>query len=265
MNDNEPEALDEPLAFVLGKLSYDFGTEARRDYFIQQFENQESKIFDPIEMARYLGVDHDSGQSLRMAQSNYQDANALIWTLSMDGNPIYALEPESQHAVIAYERLVEFLVAQELEGVELVSIAGYVDGTTRLFNGDVVPTIKPVVRGMFNWSGRDIVEALSGADGPDGGGTTPSAEFIEAIRNFLERVYYELRNLGRTPPERAINYAATNAYQAGEVYVDAIKQGLRLDAIGVERSPICRPSSSCWDVKMSFFDPANLHQRARRF
>ena len=29
----------------------------------------------------------------------------------------------------------------------------------------------------------------------------------------------------------------------------------KLESIGVERSPICRPGSDCWDVKLTFFDP----------
>ena len=29
------------------------------------------------------------------------------------------------------------------------------------------------------------------------------------LRKFLDRVYYELRNLGQTSSERAINYSAT--------------------------------------------------------
>ena len=35
----------------------------------------------------------------------------------------------------------------------------------------------------------------------------------------------------------------------------AKKKVIRLDAITVEKSPICRLDSDCWDVKLKFFDP----------
>lgn len=38
---------------------------------------------------------------------------------------------------------------------------------------------------------------------------------------------------------------------------------LVLDSISVEKSPICRPDSDCYDVKLSFFDPEN-NQRSNR-
>jgi hypothetical protein len=61
-----------------------------------------------------------------------------------------------------------------------------------------------------------------------------------------------------------MNYAATNAFQLGFVYADAIKAELKLDNIGVERSPICRPGSDCWDVKLMFFNPVKRLEQARR-
>jgi hypothetical protein len=33
--------------------------------------------------------------------------------------------------------------------------------------------------------------------------------------------------------------------------------GLQLDTIEVEKSPICRLDSDCWDVKLVFFDTTN--------
>jgi len=86
----------------------------------------------------------------------------------------------------------------------------------------------------------------------------------EGVLNFLDRVYYELRNLGVTSQERAINYAATNAYQVGAVFERAANERLELDTIDVERSPICRPGSDCWDVKLVFFNPTRRMEQARK-
>jgi hypothetical protein len=92
----------------------------------------------------------------------------------------------------------------------------------------------------------------------------PQVTKFDDVRNFFDRVYFELRNLGITSEERAINYAATNAFQIGHVYASAIKENMELDAIEVERSPICRVDSDCWDVKLLFFYPDRQVQTVRR-
>jgi len=84
------------------------------------------------------------------------------------------------------------------------------------------------------------------------------------VRGFLQKVYHELRNLGLTAEERAINHAATNAYQIEQIFEPALKESMELDAIDVERSPICRPDSDCWDVKIHFFYPERQVQTVRK-
>ena len=37
-----------------------------------------------------------------------------------------------------------------------------------------------------------------------------------------------------------------------------------LDTIEVERSPICRQYSDCWDVKLMFFNPSKVFEQARK-
>ncbi|MCP4107603.1 MAG: hypothetical protein GY749_19015 [Desulfobacteraceae bacterium] len=36
------------------------------------------------------------------------------------------------------------------------------------------------------------------------------------------------------------------------------------DNLPVEPSPICRPGSDCWDVKLTFFHPENRQAQARK-
>ena len=86
----------------------------------------------------------------------------------------------------------------------------------------------------------------------------------EGITNFLQRVYSEVRNLGLEPRDRALNFAATNAFQIERVFTQVAAAGLQLDQIDVERSPICRLDSDCWDVVLYFFNPANVLGEARR-
>jgi len=46
-------------------------------------------------------------------------------------------------------------------------------------------------------------------------------------------------------------------------FQDAVDKGLVLDTTEVERSPICRPGSECWDVKITFFNPSERLTQAR--
>ncbi len=84
------------------------------------------------------------------------------------------------------------------------------------------------------------------------------------MSNFLERVYFEIRNLGMTGKERALNFAATNAFKIESCYELAMEEDMDLDTIEVERSPVCRPDSDCWDVKLLFFYPERQVQTVRR-
>jgi hypothetical protein len=79
------------------------------------------------------------------------------------------------------------------------------------------------------------------------------------LSNFVSRIYYGFRNLGVAANDRALNYAATNAFQALAAIERAVVEG-RVDVrtIDVQRSPICRLDSDCYDVRLMFFDPENI-------
>ena len=237
-----------PLVYALGALATDFGSEARRDSFIQMG----------------MANPHDPSQLVAHFDANVAHSSSVIWTLNQDQTPIYAIQPMGAFAAQVYERLREFVKAQLTEGVERVSVPGFIAGGVSLLNGQMVPAIVPELRGMYSWSTRRLVEA---AAGPRPRSEEQRAEYqqkVADIENFLERVYHELRNLGIAPQERAMNYAATNASQAESVFRDAIQAGLKLDGIAVQRSPIGRPGSDCWDVNLSFFNPSRRLEQARR-
>ena len=105
--------------------------------------------------------------------------NALIWTLEVDTAPIFAIVPDDQSAVRSYDLLTEFLFDQYFDPDEeknetgtrdaksesrlyRVAIAGRIDGTASLYNGTIVPVIRPVTRGMFNWDADTLLEAVLG-------------------------------------------------------------------------------------------------------
>lgn len=234
-------------AYALGQISYDFGTEARRDSFIQAGVTNPD---DPRQLLGYL-VDHPS------------HATALTWTLIQETTPIYAIQPGGAFAAETYGKLRELLQAQITEGVERVSIPGLVVGKAQLASGQTLPILWPELRGVYSWSTPALIEAVLGK--------APSAEedlvLYEAkqddIANFLDRVYYEVRNLGLSSQERAINFAATNAFQVERVFQSAIEKQLKLSSLAVERSPVCRPESDCWDVKLTFFNPLRRLEQAQ--
>lgn len=230
------------LVYALGTLGYDFGTEARRDSITQRMKPG-ANPYDPVQLMSYL-------------KENLFDSASVIWTLNHETTPIYAVQPQGAFARECFESLLEFFGQQLTEGVERVSMPGFVAGKVRLFNGQVVPLLVPELRGMYSWTTQALMHALAGPAKKD------NSEKISGVRNFLDRVYFELRNLGILPQDRALNFAATNAFSVARVFESALRDEMQLDSIRVERSPVCRPESDCWDVKLLFFDPKKQLERA---
>ena len=249
--------------YTIGILGYDFGTEARRDSFKQmmpavEFEGTQvpSNPYDGRQMANYLA-------------NNPSEAKSLIWTLNLELTPIYAIEPMGSFAQDVYAVLQEFLAGQvEAEDsddyIERVSIPGRITGrTVRLFSGQVVPVIEPQSpRGMYGWRINTLISAALEAVGAEQQ-DAQEEEMRRALSSFLNRVYYDLRNLGQTSQDRALNFAATNAFQVAQTFSAAVGAGMELDSINVQKSPFCRMDSDCWDVQLKFFDPEN-NRRAKR-
>ncbi len=241
------------LVFVLGQLGFDFGTEARRDSIMQHMDPPANP--------------NEANQLLAYCEKNPWDAASILWTLNLDATAIYAVQAHGAFAREICQRLCEFLDEQTRGQVERVSISGYIAGSARLSNGQVIPVIWPDLRGMYSWNTKALVEAVCGTPPPEKAKQEekdPYSQKAQAVANFLHRVYEDLRNLGSTPQERAINYATTNAFQAAAVFQDAIQAELDLDTIEVIRSPVCRPESDCWDVKLTFFNPSKVFEQARK-
>ncbi|HEY6333044.1 MAG TPA: PatA/PatG family cyanobactin maturation protease, partial [Blastocatellia bacterium] len=239
------------LVYALGELGYDFGSEARRDSYLQLSGKPH---LGPREIVEHLNA-------------NPTQASGITWTLSLEGTPVYALQPAGAFAAETYKMIRDYYAAQisenEDEHAERVSIPGYSSGGVTLMNGQKVPYIYPEDRGMFSWTTKALVTHVLSLSPPPTD-DQQRAQKAEDIRNFLDVVYYQIRNLGLTPQERAINYAATNAFQIERIYGDAISNNLKLDSIDVERSAFCRPESDCWDVKLTFFDSHNRLEVARK-
>jgi subtilisin family serine protease len=263
-----PSMADAPegqnMVYALGNLSYDFGTEARRDSFKQ--------LMPPVEVGDEIVPPnpYDARQLVSYLSDSLSEARALTWTLNIELTPVYALEPTGAFGADLYALLVNMLAgeiqAEDDESyIQRVSIPGRLTGNTvRLFSGQVVPVLQlESPRGMYGWKQNALIaqaaEAVSGRST-----ATADLKTIQTnLRGFLDRIYYDLRNLGVLSSDRALNFAATNAFQAAMVFSEALGGGMQLESIETELSPFARADSDAWDVKMKFFDPENT-RRARR-
>ena len=251
------------IVYVIGTLGYDFGTEARRDSFKQLMPAV------TIGNTQIPANPYDARQMVDYLANNLSEAKSLIWTLNMELTPIYAIEAVGSFAREVYQALQE-LLAGEVEAedaeryIERVSIPGKLTGrTVKLFSGQVVPVIEPVSpRGIYGWRVNTLVgSALEAVRGEQA--EADDEQMRRSLSSFLNRVYYDLRNLGQTSQDRALNFAATNAFQAAQTFSTAVAAGMELDSIAVTKSPFCRMDSDCWDVQLKFFDPEN-NRRAKK-
>jgi len=252
----EPSQAGGDLVYVLGTLGYDFGTEARRDSFKQ--------LMGPLEVdgiGQVPANPYDARQMVAYLRQFPTEAKALIWTMNLELTTIYAIRPEGSFAERIYGTLVDLLASQiaaetDPGYIERVSVPGYLTGgSIKLFSGQYVPEVGVEnLRGIYGWPVSTLIETAADAIGAD----ADQEALREALRGFLDRVYYDLRNLGVTSADRALNFAATNAVQAAAAFRSALLKKYVLDNISIERSPFCRIDSDCWDVVIKFFDPDNV-------
>ena len=251
------------IVYAIGTLGYDFGSEARRDTFKQLMP---TAVIGGIEVP---SNPYDARQMVDYLADNLSEAKSLIWTLNLELTPVYAIEPLGSFSREVYAALQELLSGQvqaedSPEYIERVSIPGRITGrTVRLFSGQVVPVIEPdSPRGIYGWHINTLVSAAIEAVGAEQTEAQES-QMRRTLSSFLNRIYYDLRNLGQTSQDRALNFAATNAFQAAQTFSEAVGAGMELDSINVSKSPFCRLDSDCWDVQLKFFDPENS-RRARK-
>jgi thiazoline dehydrogenase / protease len=246
--------------YALGTLGYDFGDETRRDTFKQLMAPSEiNGIMVPADP-------YDARQMIEYLDRNPDESRSLIWTLNLDGDTIYALDSTDREV---YEMFLLMLAGQlepeaSNEFVERISLpARRTNRTVELFSGEVVPVVMvDNIRGMYGWKVNTLVNSVMAAISRR---INEAQEPLvrQALTTFLNRVYNDLRNVGQTSRDRALNFAATNIFQAALTFAQAIAERRQLDTIKVEKSPFCRINSDCWDVKLEFFDPES-NRRGRK-
>ncbi|MEM9214504.1 MAG: PatA/PatG family cyanobactin maturation protease [Cyanobacteria bacterium P01_F01_bin.150] len=246
--------------YALGTLNYDFGDETRRDSFKQ--------LMAPVELNGVMVPPdpYDVQQMIEHLDRHPEEGKSLIWTLSLDQNTVYALDPKGPFAADIYEMFLLMLNGQQqpptsLEFVERISVpARRTNRTVELFSGEIVPVVTVRnVRGMYGWTVNALVESAlaSVLDREETDAEVDENLLRQALTSFLNRVYNDLHNVGQLSRDRALNFATTNIFQATTTFAEAIANERQLDTIEVEKSPFCRMNSDCWDVKLTFFDPEN--------
>ena len=265
--------------YAIGTVGVDFGGRrgsARVDTFRQLMPRYpigegESQVTVPPNP-------YDVNQLAAYLDANKSESTKLIWTLNLDLTPIYAIEAELAYADEVYSVLRDALKNQALPPsdenyVSRVSIPGCLTGkTTRLFSGQVVPVVTAQHRGLYTWNEGALVTLVVDQVLP-GDSTEGYREYVSrTVRGFLDKVYYQFRNLGQTSADRALNFAATNAFLAAEGIADGLlsarlaapgtppEELYSLDIISVSKSPYCRVDSDCQDVQIRFFNPQNVLQ-----
>ena len=244
--------------FALGVIGFDFGTEARRDTFKQQMHPVAGPGGSFIPANPY-----DARQLVPYLRDNPSEAKSLIWTLNLELTPIYAIKPYGPYGEAVYESLIELLDAQnklptDRDYVTRASIPGLLTGdTVKLFSGQTVPALAvDARRGIHGWAVNQLIEAALRAVEPQP--PPAAAQLIGAVTNFLNRMYYDYRNLGLTSASSALNFTVTNLFQTLVSFAATLAQGKQVGAIQVLKSPYCRIDSDCWDVQIKFFNPNNV-------
>jgi cyanobactin maturation PatA/PatG family protease len=266
------------LVYALAQIGYDFGTWTRYEWYAQQMLDRiDPKTGKPFGSPLHREAFILYLNTIREDQPGSWES--FTWTLELDGVPIYALQPVGPYADKALERIKTFFHEQVLGREETAapgappidtvtfksercSVPGYLTGkSVTLLNGLVVPVIAITDRGLYNWS-VDYLIHLAKPRSPIS--TQDAAETM--LKQFFAKVYYQLRNLGRTPQERALNYSGTNVYELVEQIILTRPQDLEttmIQDIRVEKAPIGRPGSDCWDVTITVFNPKQVTEQAR--
>jgi hypothetical protein len=242
------------LVYAIGRLGVSFTSMARRDAIWRSINARhpagEGGVTPEIDLRPI------SNAALRdLLRDEPWQAQAVVWVLSRTEVPMYAIVASGAFAESVYRWMVE---QWSDPAVEFISLPGVIAGQMTLYDGMTVDVVVPDMRGMYSWSTRKYVEALvAGMPKPSAAKKAGAAGASDGDRvgRFLSKLYYRIRNRGITAEERALNAAATNAFNLSDVVVSAGSEGLALRDISVEKSPFNRPGGQYYDVLLTFFSP----------
>lgn len=229
------------LIYAIGRLGISFTTQTRRDSLWRTVNGGKVGDLKPI-----------SDDDLRnlFSRQPYQ-AQSVVWTLSRTEVPLYAIVPTGAFAAETYKFLVEQWSDSD---VEFISVPGILGGKIQLHDGMLVDVLIPDLRGMYSWNQKDYTSALMECR-RDAGGNNTQENLKKEIERFLGKIYFRIRNKGLLPEERALNAAATNAFNFSSVIIEAGRDGLTLKDVHAEKSALSKNGGDYYDVLLTFFNP----------
>ncbi|MEM8963128.1 MAG: hypothetical protein AAGD38_16710 [Acidobacteriota bacterium] len=216
---------DSSPIFTLGTLGIEIDSLSRQDSLGQL--TADGTVDNPHDLAHLM-------------TTHPQAAEEVYWSLDMQGRPAFALVPSGPHAALVHQRLVRLLIEQIQGSIERISLAGYrLQDSLRLPSGHEIPIVRPVLRGLYGWSTKQLVdELMTDARLP--------ADQLESTRNTLrhtlDRLYDDLHG-GDKSWHRAVHYVLTNPYVFGHVVIDAASRGLELKNLRAEDLQTARSDS----------------------
>jgi cyanobactin maturation PatA/PatG family protease len=226
------------LIYMIGNIGFAFPSRSRRSYFDHAI--QKSSADNPSDLLEYL-------------EKNPFESENLIWTLVYDDYPLYAIKPEGPFASHVYTQL-RGLFADQLKGkAVMVSLPGHLKSKQiQTEFGQSLSTIAPAVQGIKGWD-------LKSSDNK-----SIDKGLLAKVVDFTNRIVYDFRNGGIEPKDRAINFAVTESLKIEAVFEKALKESLELSTVTVDKSPISRPDTVSYDVKLTFFHPQKRMEVANK-
>ena len=206
------------LVYALGTIGFDFASEARRDSFVQ------GVLSDPRAAEQRLDFTHELVDFL---SATPHEPNPSIWTLNLDATPIYSIFPSGPFAAIAYERLREALrsrSAAPCNWSRSPATPAEACGCCRARRSRrSCRRCGACIRGRLT-----PCSARCSASDPDDEARAGGLQIrrAERPRRFPEpHLLRPQEPRASRPEDRALNYAATNAFQAAEVVAAATGRG----------------------------------------
>lgn len=205
---------------------------------------------DPFEWVEIPGADPPTSKRLRL--------DCFKPFFCCHGGPVCSPRTAFERQVFdAADDNIEELLQEQLSKASHVAFPGHLSGKARLYAGDIVETINPSMRTSKTWNTYALL-----------------SPFTLDVQNALlfkvvGALYDAVRNDGKSPQERALNFAATEIigllgpYLDSDAFLDAAVDGkvnrknLALDSIGVHQSRCQRADGAAYDVEIIFYDSAN--------
>jgi hypothetical protein len=136
--------------YAMGALSFDFGTRERRDALTAA--NGGQPIITNADLNNYLTL---------VSPSSTADFDAILWTLTIDGEPVYAIRADVHARPLGSWSMMQTVLAVLADpSIERIAVPGFLAGTATLLNGRVVPVIDPDVQAIQTWSSQSIALAV---------------------------------------------------------------------------------------------------------